>query len=235
MTELLTITFKDLLSPDFYINNGGVWVMLFIVFAETGLMIGFFLPGDSLLFIAGIYSERLVGRLPGGGTGSDFLDLLLLFVLVSVCGIIGNTLGYWFGRRSGPFLFERKDNFFFKKRYLFQAREFYDKHGGQAVVFARFLPIIRTFAPIVAGIVGMNGKKFTYYNIVGCLAWVFAMLFGGHYLYRLILMKTGFDLTKHLEVIVIGIIVVTTFPVLYKLFFGKRKKYPGEDGTSDKP
>src|SRR5450755_4154329 len=216
MTELLTITFKDLLSRDFYINNGGVWVMLFIVFAETGLMIGFFLPGDSLLFIAGIYSERLVGRLPGGGTGSDFLDLLLLFVLVSVSGIIGNTLGYWFGRKSGPFLFERKDNFFFKKRYLFQAKEFYDKHGGQAVVFARFLPIIRTFAPIVAGIVGMNGKKFTYYNIVGCVAWVFAMLFGGHYLYRLILMKTGFDLTKHLEVIVIGIIVVTTFPVLYK-------------------
>ena len=234
MTELLTITLKDLLSPDFYINNGGVWVMLFIVFAETGLMIGFFLPGDSLLFIAGIYSERLVGRLPGGGTGSDFLDLLLLFVLVSASGVIGNTLGYWFGRKSGPFLFHRKDNFFFKKRYLFQAKEFYDKHGGQAVVFARFLPIIRTFAPIVAGIVGMDGKKFTYYNIIGCLAWVFAMLFGGHYLYRLILMKTGFDLTKHLEVIVIGIIVVTTFPVLYKLFFGKRKKYPGEDGTSPK-
>jgi membrane-associated protein len=81
----------------------------------------------------------------------------------------------------------------------------------------------------------MNGKKFTYYNIVGCLAWVFAMLFGGHYLYRLILMKTGFDLTQHLEVIVIGIIIVTTFPVLYKLFFGKRKKYPGENGTSPKP
>jgi len=145
---------------------------------------------------------------------------------ISVTGIIGNALGYWFGKKSGPFLFHRKDNFFFKRRYLYQAKEFYDKHGGQAVVFARFLPIIRTFAPIVAGIVDMDRKKFMYYNVIGCLAWVFAMLFGGHYLQKFVLMKFNFDLTKHLEVIVIGIIVVTTFPVLLKLFFGKRKQYP---------
>ncbi|HMH24889.1 MAG TPA: VTT domain-containing protein [Puia sp.] len=229
MTELLTITFRDLLSPEFYINNGGVWVLLFIVFAETGLMFGFFLPGDSLLFVAGIYSDKLVGKLPGGGTGNDVLDLLLLFVLVSICGIIGNTLGYWFGKKSGPFLFHRKDNFFFKKRHLYQAKEFYDKHGGQAVVFARFLPIIRTFAPIVAGIVDMDRKKFMYYNVIGCLAWVFAMLFGGHYLQKFVLLKFGFDLTKHLEVIVIGIVIITTAPVLYKLFFGKRNPVHAED------
>jgi membrane-associated protein len=223
MIELLAFTWKDLLNPDFYINNGGLWVILFIVFAETGLMVGFFLPGDSLLFVAGIYSEKLIASMLPGGTGSDFLDLVILLILVSVSGIIGNSLGYWFGRKSGPFLFNRKDSFFFKHRYLIQAKEFYDKHGGQAIVFARFLPIVRTFAPIVAGIVSMDKKKFTYYNIIGCVAWVFLMLFAGHYLEKFLMMKYGFDLTKHLEVIVIGIVVVTTFPVLYKLFFGRRK------------
>jgi membrane-associated protein len=223
MIELLVFTWRDLLNPDFYINNGGLWVLLFIVFAETGLMVGFFLPGDSLLFVAGIYSTKLIGSMFPGGTGNGFLDLVLLLVLVSVSGIIGNSLGYWFGKKSGPFLFHRKDSFFFKHRYLLQAKEFYDKHGGQAIVFARFLPIVRTFAPIVAGIVSMDKKKFMYYNIIGCMAWVFLMLFAGHYLQEFLKKKYGFDLTKHLEVIVIGIVVITTFPVLYKLFFGRKK------------
>jgi len=223
MIELLAFTWRDLLNPEFYINNGGLWVLLFIVFAETGLMIGFFLPGDSLLFVAGIYSENLIAKLPGGATGSEFLNLVILLILVSLCGIIGNSLGYWFGRKSGPFLFHRKDSFFFKHRYLTQAKEFYDKHGGQAIVFARFLPIVRTFAPIVGGIVSMDRKKFMYYNIVGCVAWVFLMLFSGHYLWKFILVKFHFDLREHLEVIVIGIVVITTFPVLYKLFFGRKK------------
>lgn len=223
MIELLAFTWRDLLNPEFYINNGGLWVMLFIVFAETGLMVGFFLPGDSLLFVAGIYSQKLIASFLPGGTGNDFLDLVILLILVSAAGIIGNALGYWFGKKSGPFLFHRKDSFFFKQKYLHQAKEFYDKHGGQAIVFARFLPIVRTFAPIIAGIVSMDRKKFMFYNIVGCVAWVFAMLFAGHYLQKLLMMKYGFDLTKHLEVIVIGIVVVTTFPVLYKLFFGKKK------------
>ena len=222
MINLLVFSLKDLLHPEFYINNGGLWVLLFIVFAETGLMVGFFLPGDSLLFVAGIYSEKLVASLLPGGTGSGFLDLLILLVLVSVCGILGNIAGYWFGRKSGPFLFHRKDNFLFKKKYLYQARDFYDKHGGQAIVFARFLPIVRTFAPIIAGIVDMDRKKFMLYNIIGCVAWVFAMLFGGHYLQEFVMTRYNFDLTKHLEVIVIGIVLITTLPVLYKLFFGKR-------------
>jgi membrane-associated protein len=228
MLELLTISLKDLLNPDFYINNGGLWLLLFIIFAETGLMVGFFLPGDSLLFLAGIYSSKLVASLPTGGTGSDFLDLVILFIMVSICGIIGNSLGYWFGRKSGPYLFHRKDNLLFKKRYLYQAREFYDKHGGEAIVFARFLPIIRTFAPIIAGIVAMDKKKYTFYNVIGSLAWVLAMLFAGHYLYRLLLMKFHFDLKQHLEVLVIGIVVITTFPVIYKIFFGKKKQHPGD-------
>ena len=95
---LLAITLKDLLNPEFYINNGGLWVLLFIVFAETGLMVGFFLPGDSLLFVAGIFSQKLVDKLIPGGSGSDITDLLILLVLISLCGIMGNMLGYWFGK-----------------------------------------------------------------------------------------------------------------------------------------
>jgi membrane-associated protein len=213
---------KDLLNPLFYIRNGGLWLLLFIVFAETGLMVGFFLPGDSLLFVAGIYSSKLVATLPIGGTGSDFVDLIILWILIATCGILGNMAGYWFGKQSGPFLFTRKDTFFFKRKHLLRAKDFYDKHGGQAIVFARFLPIIRTFAPIVGGIVQMEKKKFMLYNIIGCIAWVFSMLFAGHYLQKLFLRKFNFDLTKHLEPIVIVIVLITTLPVLYKLFFGKR-------------
>lgn len=216
-------SWKDLLTPMFYIMSGGLWFILFVVFAETGLFAGFFLPGDSLLFIAGIYSDDLVATGMGlSGIGS-FAGLILLGVAISIAGILGNYVGYWFGRKSGPFLFERKDTFFFRKKYLFQARDFYDKHGGGAIVIARFLPIIRTFAPIIAGIVGMERKKFTYYNIIGCVAWVFAMLFGGHYLQKLFLRAFNFDLREHLEVIVIGIVLVTTAPILIKLFFGKSK------------
>lgn len=224
MIELLNFTFKDLFLPEFYINNGGLWLILFIIFAETGLMVGFFLPGDSLLFVAGIYSKMLVNSIVPGGIGSDFADLMVLFVLISICGIIGNMLGYWFGKKGGPYLFERKDTFFFKRKYLLQAKEFYDKHGGQAIVFARFLPIVRTFAPIIAGIVQMERKKFMYYNVIGCVAWVFAMMMAGHYLDKLFVKEFGFDLKQHLELIVIGIVLITTLPVLYKIFFGKRSK-----------
>jgi len=229
METFLAITFRDLINPEFYINNGGLWVMLFIVFAETGLMVGFFLPGDSLLFVAGIYSQNLIDKLITGGSGSDFFNLVILWILVSTCGILGNMVGYWFGKKSGHYLFQRKDNFFFKRKHLLDAKAFYEKHGGQAIVFARFLPIIRTFAPIVAGIVQMDKKKFMYYNVIGCVAWVFLMLFAGHYGYRFCKQNFNFDLKKHLEVIVIGIVLITTLPVLYKMFFGKKaSSSPGD-------
>lgn len=219
----LDFHWTQLLQPQWYIENGGLWFILFVVFAETGLFAGFFLPGDSLLFVTGIYSNDLVQSGLGIHGAGAFVNLLILGILISLAGIIGNYVGYWFGKKSGPFLFERKDTFFFKKKYLFQARDFYDKHGGGAIVIARFLPIIRTFAPIVAGIVGMEKKKFAYYNVIGCIAWVFAMLFAGHYLQQLFLKMFSFDLRQHLEVIVIGIVLVTTAPILIKLFFGKSK------------
>jgi membrane-associated protein len=220
---LLDFHWTQLLQPQWYIENGGLWFIVFAVFAETGLFAGFFLPGDSLLFVTGIFSDDLVKKGLGVDSGSSFVNLVILGVVIALAGIIGNYVGYWFGRKSGPYLFERKDTFLFKKKYLFQAKDFYDKHGGAAIIMARFLPIVRTFAPIVAGIVGMEQKKFSYYNIVGCVAWVFLMLFGGHYLQKLFETQFNFDLKKHLEVIVIGIVLITTAPVIIKLFFGKKK------------
>ena len=221
MLEMLFIQFKDLLNPEFYIQNGGFFLILFIVFAETGLFAGFFLPGDSLLFVAGIYSLELVNEVIP--TDNEYFALLFLMLAISFAGVIGNTVGYWFGRKSGPFLFHKKDTFFYKKKYLYQAKDFYDRHGGGAIVFARFLPIVRTFAPIVAGIVQMDRKKFAFYNIIGCIAWVFSMLFAGHFLYAFFKKQFDFDLKEHLELIVLGIVLVTTLPVLIKIIFGKAK------------
>jgi membrane-associated protein len=216
-------SWKDLINPMFYIIYGGLWLLIFIIFAETGLFAGFFLPGDSLLFVAGIYSSNLAHeflKLFGlGNVQNQWLDLLVLISLVSVAGIVGNFVGYWFGKKVGPAMFNWKDRFLFKKNYLFQAQEFYDKNGGGAIIIARFIPIIRTFAPIVAGIVQMPKAKFSFFNIVGCIAWVTSMLMIGHFLDR------AFPTLKdHLELIIIIIVVVTTAPVLIKLFTGKKNK-----------
>ena len=218
---------KDLVNPMFYIVYGGLWLLLFIVFAETGLFAGFFLPGDSLLFVAGIYSTNLSSQffknIGMPGANSEWLGLFVLLGLISLAGILGNTVGYWTGRKIGPAMYTWRDRWFYKKRYLHQAHEFYNKNGGLAIIGARFLPIIRTFAPIVAGIVAMDKKKFSFYNITGSIAWVFSMIFAGHFLYKWILSSFGFDLKEHLEIIVIGIVLVTTIPVLIKLLFGKTK------------
>ena len=221
IATVLAFQLHELLQPQFYIDNGGLWLLLLIIFAETGLFIGFFFPGDSLLFIAGIFSDKLAAYLYD--TGSPVLNLLMLIALCAVSGILGNATGYLFGKKIGPTMFHWKDNILFKKKYLHQAHDFYDKYGGGAVVFARFVPIVRTFAPIVAGIVEMEQKKFSFYNIVGCIAWVGSMLAGGHYLDKFFLEHYGFDIKKHLEVIVLGIVFITTAPVIVKLVFGKAK------------
>ena len=218
---------SQLLQPQFYIEHGGLWLILFVVFAETGLFAGFFLPGDSLLFVAGIYSTNIANEIVH--TGNEYLDLLVLLVLISMAGIAGNSVGYWFGRKVGPTMYDWKENILYKRRYLRQAHDFYEKHGGGAIVIARFIPIIRTFAPIVAGIVQMDRKKFGFYNVIGCVSWVFSMLFGGHFLQKWILSEFGFDLKDHLEVIVLGIVLVTTAPIIFKLIFNKSKSHSDTD------
>ena len=212
---------SQLLQPQFYIEHGGLWLILFVVFAETGLFAGFFLPGDSLLFVAGIYSTNLANEV--FPTGNEMIDLVVLLILISTAGILGNSLGYWFGNKVGPAMYHWKENLLFKRHYLEQAHDFYEKHGGGAIIAARFIPIVRTFAPIVAGIVKMNKSRFFVYNVIGSVAWVFSMLVGGHYLQKWILSQFGFDLKLHLEIIVLGIVLITTAPVIFKLIFNKKK------------
>lgn len=221
---LLDFHFTDLLQPQWYIQNGGLWFVLFVVFAETGLFAGFFLPGDSLLFVTGIYSNDMVKQGLKFDTGSDFFNMMIVVLLVTVAGIIGNYVGYWFGRKSGPALYNRKDTFLFKQKYLQQARDFYEKNGGFTIVVARFVPFVRTFAPIVAGIVQMDYKRFAYYNVVGCVAWSFSMIAAGHYLQKLFMSQFNFDLTKHLEIIVLGIVLVSTLPIIFKLLKNRQEE-----------
>lgn len=201
---------KDtILNPEWYIEYGGLYFLLFVIFAETGLLVGFFLPGDSLLFVAGIYVDKLA---------AEFFNVpyFIILVMIAIAGVLGNLVGYWFGKKSGNYLYTRKDTFFYKKKHLQTAHDFYEKNGALAIIGARFLPIVRTFAPIVAGIVKMDYKKFFVNNVIGSFAWVFSMMLAGRFLYKFFLTQYNIDLTKKLEIIVIGLILVTTLPVIYK-------------------
>lgn len=200
---------------------GGLYLVAFVIFAETGLFVGFFLPGDSLLFVTGLMIANSKSPF-----NNDFTNLAYWISLITVAGVIGNAVGYWFGRKTGPVLFEKRDTLLFKRKHVLQAKEFYDKRGGSAIILARFLPIVRTFAPIVAGIVQMDRKKFVFYNVLGCVAWVATMTLSGYFLGENAWVKHNF------EKIVIGMIVVTTAPVLFKMFFGK-KKSPVLEVTKD--
>lgn len=212
---------KNLIDPLFYIHfdvNGiklGIYIVLFIVFAETGLFAGFFLPGDSLLFLAGIYNRELIENVLF--IDSDFVNVVLLSTMVAFAGILGNIVGYWFGSKSGYYLYNKEDTFWFKKKYLVQSKDFFERHGGRAIIFARFLPIFRTFAPIVAGIVTMDKKKFMFYNVVSSFLWSFTLIFAGHYLYGFLLDNYQIDLKQHIELIVVGLVFLTLSPVLFKL------------------
>ncbi len=216
-------SWKDLLNPEFYINNGGFWLILFIIFAETGLFVGFFLPGDSLLFVSGIYAVTIITE-TFGSTGSDFLDTTILASAVAIAAVIGNEVGYWFGRKAGPALYKREDSLLFKKKYLFQAHDFFEQHGALAVIMARFLPVVRTFTPIVAGIVKMDKTRFLIDNIIGAFLWSFSLIFAGHYLDKLFMDQFGIVLKSHLEMIIIIIVLITTVPIIIKFFFGKSKQ-----------
>lgn len=217
---------KNLIDPLFYIHfdiNGiklGIYIVLFIVFAETGLFAGFFLPGDSLLFLAGIYSRELIENILL--IDNDFVNVFLLAMLVALSGILGNIVGYWFGSKSGYYLYNKKDSFWFKRKYLVQSKDFFEKYGGKAIVFARFLPIFRTFAPIVAGIVSMDKKKFMFYNILSSFIWSYTLIFAGHYLYGFLLNNYQIDLKEHIELIVLILVGITVLPVIYK--FSKKTK-----------
>ncbi|TBR19901.1 MAG: DedA family protein [Chitinophagaceae bacterium] len=200
---------------EWIIQTGGLYVLILVVFAETGLIIGFLFPGDSLLFAAGIYVDDLA---------KEFFNAhwSIILALVAAASILGNIVGYWFGLKTGPFLFERKDTWFFKKKHLIRSKIFYDKYGKSTIFLAKFLPFIRTFAPMIAGIVKMKKSTFMFYNIVGSICWVSSMMLGGYFLESLVKEKWNYSLKDHIEVITLAIIFVTTVPVLYKIIFIKK-------------
>ncbi|MDQ6904904.1 MAG: DedA family protein [Bacteroidota bacterium] len=212
---------------EWVIYHGGLYVVLLIIFAETGLFVGFFLPGDSLLFTTGIYINEVASNFFNVHYDvSVFFNfhyaVILLFIIIA--SFAGNVAGYWFGYKTGPAMFKWKDGFFFKRKYLTRAKEFYEHYGNGTIFFAKFLPIIRTFAPPVAGIVQMPKKNFILYNIAGSICWVTLMILGGHFLQSWIDKKFGFSLKDHLGLITIIIVLITTLPILYKLLFRKKKK-----------
>jgi membrane-associated protein len=211
---------------EWIINYGGLYLLLFVVFAETGLFVGFFLPGDALLFTAGIYLDSLTEEF----FGFHYMSIILLVILAS---ILGNLVGYWFGRKTGPLFYERKESWLFKKKHLVKATEFYNQYGKATIFLAKFLPIIRTFAPIVAGIVKMDRSTFILYNVLGSLAWVCSMMLGGYYLQSWMMSEFGFNLKDYIEPITLTIILVTTLPVIWKLFFAKKKVVPVEKIAED--
>ena len=190
---------QNLTDAQSIISNGGFYLLLIVVFAETGLFFGFFLPGDYLLFMAGLLSAAGIIHVP----------IYTLVLSLIAAGILGNYAGYWFGYRTGPVLFSKNDSFFFKKRYIAVAEEFYAKYGGMALILGRFFPIVRTFAPIFAGIVRVDLKKFTVYNITGSVGWVSTLTLTGYFLGRRFP-----ELKDYLQYIVLALIIITTIPLV---------------------
>jgi len=206
---------RQLINPDWIMAHGGLFLVAFIIFAETGLFIGFFLPGDSLLFITGmIIAGAKSNPIP---FESHPLNLVFWIILLTIAGILGNMVGYWFGKKSGPLLFERKETWLFKRKHLENAHSFYEKKGGVAIIVARFLPVVRTFAPIVAGVVHMSYKKFISFNIIGAVLWITSLTTLGFMLGENAWIK------EQLEWIILGLVLITTLPVAFKMFFSKKK------------
>lgn len=173
-----------------------------IVFVETGLLIGFFLPGDSLLVIAGIVAA------------ASGWDLPLLLVSLCAAAIIGDSVGYYIGYKSGPKIFCREKSWFFAKDHLLRAQEFYERHGGKTIILARFIPILRTFAPVVAGVGRMDYRRFLFYNIFGGIGWVVSMILIGYYLDPVLRLLFGpsFRIEKHIDKVIIIVVLLSISP-----------------------
>ena len=197
------------LDPQTIILTGGLIAITAIIFAECGLLIGFFLPGDSLLFTAGFLASQHVAG----------LNIWVLSLLCGVAAALGPLLGYWYGHLWGPRLFSREDSMLFRKQHLVRAHEFYERHGGKALVLARFMPVVRTFAPVVAGLAAMNYPRFVAYTAIGAVVWAVGVTWLGYFLGRLIP-----DAGKYLEYIVAAIILASIAPPIVHLIRERRDR-----------
>lgn len=210
--------FKTLLNPESIIRHGGLILLLVVVFAENGIFFGFFLPGDSLLFTAGLL------------TATGILGEPIHWVMtgIFIAAFLGNAFGYYFGRKAGPRIFGRKESFFFRKKHLQLAKDYYEKYGAKTLILGRFLPIVRTFAPIMAGVIRMHFGRFMIFNVVGGLLWAFVMTGAGYFIGTKIP-----HAEQYLGYIIIGLVVFTAIPILRSYLKGrKRAKKKAEVGRA---
>jgi membrane-associated protein len=207
LQSIVEFLFKTLTDPDRLIHflttvvNGwaGYMVLFAVVFAETGLLVGFFLPGDSFLFTIGVVA------------GAGGLDIGTICGLLVVASILGDQCGYFLGNRAGATIFDRRDSRFFKRQFITDTEAFYRKHGGKTLIYAKFVPIIRTFAPFMAGVGKMPYRRFFSFNVVGGMAWVILVVVAGFYLGQFALVR------RHFEKIVLLIVLISVVPVVLQL------------------
>lgn len=188
-----------------FVSNIGLFGVYFVVFAESGLLIGFFLPGDSLLFTAGLLASSTFG----------LFNVWTLVLGAWLSAVLGDNVGYEFGKRAGRGLFKKEKSLLFNPDNVMKAQEFYEKNGGRAIIIARFMPVVRTFAPIVAGIGNMDHKKFTLFNFIGGTAWTFGLTFGGYFLGNII---PADKVDKYLLPIILMIVIVSVLPPIYHFY-----------------
>ena len=212
--DLLREIWHRLTDVQSLVRVGGLTAIAAVIFSETGLMIGFFLPGDSLLFTAGAIAAH-----------AEF-SIVTLNVVLSLAAIVGDTVGYWIGRRAGPALFKRPKSFLFNPDHLRRAHDFYEQYGGKTIVLARFIPIIRTFAPVVAGMGRMDYRRFVFFNVFGGVGWVLSMTLAGYFLGRLPFVA------RHFEAFVIGIIVLSILPGVFAVWRERRARASGRPALS---
>ena len=194
---------------DDLIRWGGYALLVAIVFTETGLLVGFFLPGDSLLITAGLVA------------GAGGLNIWWVNVLLMAAAIVGDSVGYAIGFRTGPRIFTREDSILFNRRHLIRTREFYERYGGKTIVLARFIPIIRTFAPVVAGVGQMKYRRFLFYNVFGGIGWVASLTWAGF-----LLGQTIPNIDKHVHVVVAMVVVLSVLPIVGEMVKARRRKRP---------
>ncbi len=211
------LAFLENFNPETIIQFGGISLLLLIIFAETGVFFGFFLPGDSLLFVAGLLAD------------TEYLDMhvSLLIILLIIAAVSGSFVGYLTGKWAGFYLLNRKDSFFFKKKYIDVTQAFYQKHGMMAFILGRFLPVVRTFVTILAGMAKIDFPKFLLFNLLGATIWIVTMVLSGHFLGRIFP-----NITSYLEIIVISMILVSAIPVVIT-WFRNRNLVAKEDQLQD--
>jgi membrane-associated protein len=205
--ESLIDAIKQLYDVEGLIRWGGYFILFSIVFAETGLLIGFFLPGDSLLVAAGLASSQ------------GLLEIWPLCLLLTAASISGNSFGYFIGRKAGPTLFNKEDSLLFSKTNVQKAQAFYEKNGGRAIIFAQFIPIVRTFTPVVAGITQMDYRRFLTYSVTGAFVWVWPLTMGAYYLG-----KTIPDFEKNIHYAIGIVILVSAIPIAIEFFKARAEK-----------